>query len=335
MGISLRRACALLAVLPLAACWLTSSLTGLAADAGSDGGPLPGDETRSDATTDSSASGDSSAGADATREAGVPADATDDASVPTDAPGPPCATYVQAVLCDHPVAYYRLNEPSGPVAYDTSGNDAGPFNGLYMSVTFDAGRAIVNDPTSGAAGFNGTSSVVTVDAGTLLFLGTQAFSVEAWIYPASLDTEYRGILSADNQSNGTAGPRYGYSFDITARDAEVVTANFERWGGTMSDPLSATTPITKGSWFHLVGTFDPTQSAALLLYVNGAPVGSYTGPTVTIADAGEAFVIGALFGDDTSYPSTFAGSISEVALYEQALDAGSIVKHFTASGRDQ
>jgi hypothetical protein len=261
------------------------------------------------------------------------ADAPQDAAAPVDGPadGPidsasPCATYVQAVMCDHPIAYYRLNEAQGAmVAHDISGN---ALNGAYSMVSLGQMGPI---PDGGAALFNGSTSVVTVDAGALLFLGTRSFSVEAWINPMILDGRYRGILSGANASNST-GQRDGYSLDVVVMDGGPVT-NFERWGSAMSDPVTAASVISDNLWFHYVGTFDFTASPSLVLYLNGSQIGAYSNAPVTIPDAGEMFVIGALFADNPSYPSTFDGLISEVALYDQALDAGSVLKHFTASGR--
>jgi hypothetical protein len=307
VGIRSGFACRLLAFVPLASCWLTSSFDGLVVDAGTrDGGD--GSAGLPDSGPDSGGSGPSDAPSEA-----LPLDAACVADA-----------YVTLVRSDHPLAYYRLDEQApATVAFDSSGNGNA---GMYSDVTLGVPGAIKTDPTDTAAGFNGMTSVVTVGA-QLSFVGTLPFTVEAWIYPTMLDSEYRGVLSSEST---TDAPRYGYLLYVAAPDASV-RSGFERWGGSASNPTVWSGTITTDAWFHVVGTFDPNAVSPLpkmRYYVNGTPVALYDKMLVDITQP-STFVIGALNGDNANIPSTFKGSIDEVAVYDHALDAGCVMAHYT------
>ena len=71
------------------------------------------------------------------------------------------AGYIDEVLADHPITYWRLGEDSGTVA-----SDLGSFgvDSTYVNVTLGEPSLIASDPDNTAARFDGHSSVVAIPA---------------------------------------------------------------------------------------------------------------------------------------------------------------------------
>ncbi len=330
MGRAIRRACLLVAAGSVAACWLTSSFNGLLANGNgmTEDASEPGDAGLDGRIVLLDGAPDASAGDTGSADAPVPSDSatTTDAPADTLAPGDAgCMTdaYVTSVMGDHPLGYYRLDEPTGA----TTAADMSGYNnvGAYQNVVRVSPGALKNDPDT-AAGFNGSTSLVTVGGAPFAFLALAAFSVEAWINPTLIDGEFRGIVSSESATNS---PRYGYLLYVESpADASTsVISGFERWTGTKSTPAPYTGTITMGAWFHVVGTFDSSALVPMLYYINGAKAGSNSAMPAPLTQA-VPFVIGALYGGATTYPSTFKGSIDEVAVYDHALDPECVKQHY-------
>jgi hypothetical protein len=92
----------------------------------------------------------------------------------------PNAPYAQAVLGDHPLLYYRLDEKAGNTALDSSGNG---YHGIYSNVTHPAGPA----PWLGqAAGFGGSAAHGSIAVPAIINPATSnsffsQLTVEAWV----------------------------------------------------------------------------------------------------------------------------------------------------------
>jgi hypothetical protein len=216
--------------------------------------------------------------------------------------------YRTIVVSDGPIAYWRLGEPSGVQAEDEVGDHTGAYTGNLM---LDATGAVAGNS---AVAFTEGS----VELGDVLDLATGgAFSVEAWIKPEFLDTEYRRIV-AKRGGEGDAGQGYslfmhqdqGISFE-TYRDGANLTTSCPPAGGRHCAPL--------GQFSHVVGTYDTTT---IRLYVNGIQVGFKTG-TIALADHDGPLVIGAW----SMGGNFWKGSIDEVAIYDDALPVGRVEEH--------
>lgn len=266
------------------ACWLTSSFDALV-----DGGTTA---------------------VDAAFEA--PADGRSDAGIPTDA-GCLANDYVSSVLADRPLAYWRLDEDAGTIARDLTGDYDGTY---HAGVTLGVPGILPGDT---AASFDGDGGYADFGA-NLAFFYEAPFSVEAWIRPARLDGEYRGVLSNESTS---ITQRFGYLLYVERQPDAAVLSGFERWNGGMSNPTLAVNAVTQGAWTHLVGTFE--SNGHEILYVNGSQANAYGGSPIQITTTGR-FVIAAL--NSASTASFFAGSIDEVAVYDHALSARCAQAHY-------
>jgi hypothetical protein len=256
-------------------------------------------------------------------------DARPDTSTPGDAHAPDacpggCVTYTTTILADGPIAYWRLDEQTGStIAHDETMN----YNGAYHGdVTFNQPGAIHGDPDTSvylnmAMGQTGYVSVTGSFPSVATFVSQSAFTLEAWIKPTSVDTEYRGILSyeplldaATNQGyviylggfsdSGVGFSRFDNGAEGYARDGGVVHAN--------------------AGWYHIVAVHSANLST---IYVNGLLVSSRS-DTEDIQSFVCSFNIGATHCGTRGF---FQGWVDEVAVYAKALSLTQIDAHYTAA----
>lgn len=246
-------------------------------------------------------------------DAGTDAVATNDASTdaPVDAPttADRATMYAQAVVSDQPIAYWRMGEPAGTTAAD----DAIGTNDAVLSATLNAptfGPNGVFAPVSGALTFKGQSACFAHVTG-LPFVGTAAFTVEAWIFIASpLDELPRHIVY---HSNGSVS--YGLFVQDSAGIGFVRNDN-----GTLTQ-VHTNAMAALNVWHHVVATRDgPT----LALYVDGKAAGT-AGGGIEATDAASSFYLGARSAGATSLPN--GTRLAEVAIYKTALSVERIEAH--------
>jgi hypothetical protein len=214
---------------------------------------------------------------------------------------PATGSYVQNVLQDAPLAYWRLGEASGTVADDAIGTNDGTYSGGY---TLNQSGALVGDPNT-AVLLNGTTGYVRAPQ---LSLPT-SITLEAWANP----TTYPGDTALAGQWNGTSGSMLYVTSDFGGRVYMWVNGAF----------ISATAPST-GAWHHYVGTYDGTTAS---IYIDG---GLAAGPTALPGPLTSAprFLEMGTYNDGGG--GRFNGKIDEVAVYPTALSASRIQAHFAA-----
>ena len=231
---------------------------------------------------------------------------------------PSRTNYAEAVLGDGPLAYWRLDEPSGTDAADSAGHTSGPFDGTYTSSPTLNQQGVMQDGSGNAsADFSSTAYVAGSDWTVLDFLGTASFSVECWIeYQTgafgAIVTKGRGYSVSDHD---------GWSMNIDGSNS----VTFIRFDRTVESVVSGS--VTPATNHHVVGTFDGTT---LRLYVDGTGVDSDT-TVVTINDHNVALRIAR--GDDDGSPSgtandNYDGTADEVAIYDRVLTGREIAEHY-------
>ncbi len=227
--------------------------------------------------------------------------------------------YPTTILADNPIAYYRLEETSGTTAYDSSAS--GQFPGAY---NFSADGIY---PMLGQAGIDTNSILLSaadpssVTAGYYPAFNQQApFSFEIWARPTSISaTDYRcPIGNFSGWGTATQSGWYVYQTPTPASFA-FITQPAGIWISQAMTPLS---------WYHLVGTYDGTNSASF--YINGVLVGTqnatgFVANNVNNSDA-NTFGIGQR-GDGNEF---FDGNLDEVAYYTNALTAAQVLNHYQA-----
>ena len=228
-------------------------------------------------------------------------------------------TYPEAVLADHPVAYYRLNELAGGMALDSSGNgrdaiyEVGDGGLLYHAVP----GALADDPAVGMVG-DGNQSNPPGYASILMppeaFAFAGDFTIEGWVSPGAPPPGFNNSFFIWERYN-VSGFRTGWNDNLNA------TLWCSESGG--SGEVEAGAPLAVGQWAYLVFTRSGNTFA---VYVDGALADEntldYVTPDATGANA---------FGSDHGLPG---GDVyDELAIYDHVLDASRIAAHYAAAGR--
>jgi RHS repeat-associated protein len=248
------------------------------------------------------------------------------------------AGYRAAVLADHPVAYYGLDETTGAIAFDSSGaNDAGTVTG---GVTTGAPGLLTTDPDR-AMTFDGSTG--TVAAATVPALqGDNARSVELWLQTASTAQQAffdsgaapgaggQAFALALTQQNGVGGSpaQNTPGLYFTTYGADVYLPGLNLADGHPHHIVVTLTGSTVG--LYVDGRAPPgfvTNSSGNWLPLASGPFGlSVTPNTVAnpiwIGHARQAF-----WGVGSAY---FTGTIGDVAIYPYALTAAQVLAHYTA-----
>jgi len=223
--------------------------------------------------------------------------------------GSPCLadaalTYRETVLCDHPLAYWRLDEANPTEAIDEVGN-AHP--GMYRN---SAKTGAVGVAGSTAAEFH-TSGSAYIEIGNFFdFSGQEHFSIEAWVKPSSTMPEQTGIVS---KFDGVA--KQGYSLGIQPNGMTATRAHDSMDIATVTVGLPPTDAFT-----HVVVTYD---GDTIRLYKNGEFKGIASKQTLVETD--NALTIGSFGGW-----GFFDGLIDEVAIYGARLLDSRIEAHYAA-----
>jgi len=196
--------------------------------------------------------------------------------------------------CPGLVAWWKLDETEGSIAYDSVWNYDAILNGEPVWQP-DGGRA------NGALAFDGTDDYLSSD---FIFNPAEAqFSVLAWIKGG---TPGQVIVSQKHQANWLcADPLQGN-----------LMTNLKALGRS-GYPLTSQTVITDGAW-HLAGlTWDGSNR---ILYVDGLEVAKDTQDQ--FENSFNGLYIGT--GKNLEPGSFFSGLIDDVRIYNLALSAGQI-----------
>jgi hypothetical protein len=220
----------------------------------------------------------------------------------------PPAGYASTVLGDHPVAFWRLADSSGPTAVDSAGGNDGTYNAT--GVTY--GVAGPPGDSAKAAHFDGASGRVVVPF-TPALNPAGPFTVEFWA--AGTGGGNQGTISSMTTSLSGG---YGFYFARNFGGYEFFTG---AGGGLNMDTGEGGRPPLN-QWTHVVGVCD--GSANLYLYVNGYFVGTAnTATTPFTANPSAPFYIGCR-RDSTLF---YNGAMSDVAFYNYALTPAQILNH--------
>ncbi|MEA2635502.1 MAG: hypothetical protein QOH92_2269 [Chloroflexota bacterium] len=225
------------------------------------------------------------------------------------------STYASTVLGDTPVLYYRLGDPSGSLAADSSGNGAvGSYNGSY---TLGSSGALVSDSDGAYAPTNGSD--MQFKLGTGLLGGNTARSMDIWF-----KTNSNGTLLGYG-SNPAYSTRQTFLASVTGNyQLQVVVGGEDKL-------FNSTYPIENGGWHYATVTYDGTT---LTVYLDGQSLGTatFTAALNTVQD-GNGLMVGQAFWCCGS--GQFIGTLDEAAVYPTALSAAAVMNHFNASGNSR
>lgn len=212
------------------------------------------------------------------------------------------------------VAFYPLDRTSGPVR-DVSG-------GGHDGETLGGVTRGVDGQVNAAFRFDGDDDGVEIPDENGAFDLTAAWSVAAWVYPAT------GGSNARNDPIVWKIARPGTGRDTFLLGWGVTGANRFRTGlERASDDEnfvvdSGTHP--PGAWHHVAGVYD---GRTLRIYVNGTREGSARIGDVTAYTGRAPLRIGTLLGSGHDLRGVFDGRIDEVRIYGRPLSRGELLVH--------
>jgi len=226
-----------------------------------------------------------------------------------------------------PIGYWKFDEGSGNIAYDSAGTVG---NGIVRGVPYwTTGIA------GGALRFDGGQNNYVALSSTLSV--TDAMTVEAWVYPEFDPTNPdaypqpfgcagRQIVRKSSVGDDTffIGFYNGYYFSHTNRVPYIQTAFYYQGGGSVGIAFPIPGLISEGHWYHLVATFKRNDYTRL--YVNGAEKMALSTEDKPLRVSSRHTTIGqeadVIAGDplDTpSTPQTWIGKIDEVKIFDYAV----------------
>jgi hypothetical protein len=233
--------------------------------------------------------------------------------------------YGTQVLARSPIIYLPLDDSSGTVANDASGNG---YHGAYLasdtlgqaSASAATGTAI-HTPSSATPVNSAIPVKLTNSNGAIAALnaiGTGDFSIEFWFNTSNV-TDREDLFDL----RGTTGSPVS-DFGITLSNGSAGKLSVFHTSGTQISANGAGDPsVTANAWHQLAVTRSGTS---LQLYLDGANIG----PTATDSQTFAIDTAGALaFGNKTSgSPHMVLGLLDEFAIYNSALSSSDIASDF-------
>ena len=191
-----------------------------------------------------------------------------------------------------PVAEWNFEEPSGNIAYDSSGtkNDGTLIN---------SPARVANNVLGGTAlQFDRLVSKYVAVPNSPSLNPTTAFTIEAWVKPTTLSS-WRTIILKEKTTS--------LAYALYA-NTDTGKPSAEMYG---TSALAGTTQLPLNTWTHIAATYDGTT---LKLYINGSMVSSKS-TSITIRISLDPLRI----GGNTKWGEYFNGLIDEVRIYNRAL----------------
>ena len=213
------------------------------------------------------------------------------------------------------VAHYKLDETSGTIAYDSSGNG---LNGTMFGTL--SGTDTVAGKVRTALDFSDNNDYLTVPDDPLLDVGTGDFTLSAWHKLDYTGSSGVGEAIVGKGQTGSGGIRYG----IFINENDDCGA-YDRYKFEIDDNSTKKFVCSDSkellSWNHVALVKDATS---LTGYVNGTLVGTTTLSSYGNLNNNTAFSIGSIGSDFSTLQGK--GVIDDVRLYKKALNDNDIVK---------
>lgn len=218
-------------------------------------------------------------------------------------------TYVDVVLEDSPLAYYRLGEEPGTSgAIDSSGNG---HDALYYD---DSGQFVLGQPGAISGDEDtalqlGNGAYVILSPNPFDFSGHAPYSLEGWVRVAS-GTDAGTFWTIENE----LGQGFVTFFYLDA----IFHKRHDAAGGT-EEIQQEQTPLQTDDFHHIVVTFDGSVGQ---LYIDGVPVLARPEPfTFNLP-----LITDAVFVADTGNVSSLF--LDELAIYDHALSLQRVEAHY-------
>lgn len=256
--------------------------------------------------------------------------------------------WTAVVNADSPFAFWKFTEPytqpNEKIAVNAAGNPS--LNGIYKEpdatypITLNLAGATTETGNT-AASFDQTAGIDTsypyIDLPAMTGFHTNAntagFTVEALVKTTASAAHIIDLRSAGSSSDDL--------LTVCVRLGEVIVEVESGDGAVAFQVSTTTTPISSGSFYHVVAVFDRT-GPTVTIYVNGASQTVSTTSGSLAAQTYSAFtdgVIGAKYEDndeitdsESDFDLTFNGTatLDSVVLYDAVLSGARVTAHYNA-----
>ena len=234
---------------------------------------------------------------------------------PNAAAGPIPQSYADLVTASGAAGFWRLAEPPGSAAADSSGYG---HTGTYTSVSLAQPGPLQSDPATAARMASSSAQVSIPDSASLT---TSTYTISAWVkLNAGFDGTWRQLLV---KGDGSLADR-SYGLWMAPGTNQVLFAQTNSGGTTQSYIYSSELPI--GTWTHLVATATP--NASMQIYLNGVLDAQGTAGAI-VGVAGPVHI-----GASPTYPAADA-TLADVALFPTVLAPSTIEDLYFAQYTNQ
>lgn len=243
-------------------------------------------------------------------------------------PSPNGDAYSTAVLADGPIAYYRLDETSGPTMCDSSSQaNNGTYNG--SNVTYGVPGALLSssDTAVAADGMPSTPGVIGTSNSNSPISGNESFTLEGW-FRSTGTTQNQALVDIGQAGTANAAglavwPTAG-SCDANGSSIAVDQYN----GNNCWDTTTVGVNLFDQNWHYLAVTYDAT-TGTVTAYVDGQSLGGQLAVNSPLNLAASPVRVGNWVDQIINQP--YIGDADEVAVYPTALSAARIAAHYAAA----
>lgn len=227
--------------------------------------------------------------------------------------------YRDTILADKPLVYLPLDPSSLTSDASGSGRTVSIINGGAGNANVETGLPLV-DPSQGGGSVrfkNGAYSQWEPSA----WIPSPSITLEVWAkFPTVSD--YYALWDRDHYSLRV------FQFRINPQNK----VEFIYWTSAGGPYFVSGSPLTLGSIYHLVATYDASDGAAKV-YVNGALSGSANNGPSPMTSTQSLLLLGAGTGGTGSPLGHYPDWLSHPAYYGTALSAERIAEHYAVGLR--
>ena len=240
-------------------------------------------------------------------------------------------SYPVAVLEDHPAAYWRMGAPPGsPFVADASGHSK---SAAVEGPVYFGQIGALQESRNTAVDLAGEGYFATA----LFQRNTSEYSLEAWVKTFA-------IIAPIIQDRGYNDVNKSKSLSITMSIGQPEYSDGAVHCGVDGDNLYVRVitqlPVNDGKWHHLVCVFSGISGQVITpsqfeIYVDGVQqILNYASDSQPVAPVtgsdGTTIGIHPIWEQQFGMPR-YVGTLDEVAIYEHALSAASVLAHYKAA----
>ena len=245
--------------------------------------------------------------------------------------------YRQRVLAKRPIAYWRLGESKGPIAFDATKH---AYNGTFHGTpTYGEVGAIRQDPDT-AIKLDGRHSYVEIPESEQFSQAAsgQGLTIEVWMRPDTLVFEGETNDPYIHWFGKGDTRQYEWAFRFYSKEStrpNRISAYIWNRAGGLGAGAYFQDPLKPSEWIHVVACYDPGEEtnprAGVSIFKNGVLRG---GPATQSGALYRTFNImpnrgtAPLRFGTRDLKSFFIGGLDEVAIYPRLLTPAEVLDNY-------